>query len=477
MEPRNFVPSPTGVKVLNDWNKVIGIRGPVGSGKSSLCVMKLFQIARNQPVNGNGVRHSRMVVIRDTYPNLDSTTIKTWKFWFPEEIYPVSSAYPRQSTVQMKLEDGSIMKMEVVFLAAENKEDMDKLQSNEFTAGWVNEAGAINNEILWTVTFSRLGRFPAKQAGGSELSKILLMDLNSPAMGHWTQKLEHAALVEKSMPTVSWYVQPPAMFYEHTITEDGRDKLVWTPNPDAENIDNHNGGFSYYTDLVSISDESWLKVMVANEFGQINTGRPVYPGFSQFLHVSKEKLEPDPSVNLYVGMDFGLNTALAVCQMMPSGQLRVIYEIYEEDCSLEDFIATKMRPLFSIRKFSACGRPTIIGDPTGINRSSIDKRNPYNVLSQAGFHAIAAPTNDIVARRDAVMDQMKRIGGLLIDPDCKIIVEGMSGAYQYDNGSLPKKDKYSHLQDAVQNVALYVRRGMAKAKPKPPQQKKKFYFG
>jgi hypothetical protein len=477
MKPRNFTPSPTGVKVLNDWNKIIGIRGPVGSGKSSLCVMKLFQIAKNQPVNGDGIRHSRMLVVRDTYPNLDSTTIKTWKFWFPEEIYPVSSAYPRESTVKMKLEDGSILKMEVVFLAAESEDTMDKLQSNEFTAGWINEAGAINNEILWNVAFSRLCRLPAKQSGGSELSKILLMDLNSPAMGHWTQKLEHAVMVEKAMPKASWYVQPPAMTYQHVVDDKGNEKLEWTPNPDAENVDNHNGGFAYYQDLVDTSKESWLKVMVANEFGQINTGRPVYPGFSQYTHVSKDALNPDRSVNLLVGMDFGLNVAMAICQMMPSGQLRIIHEEYEEDCSLENFIETKMIPLFSSRRFSVCGRPTIIGDPTGVNRSSIDKRNPYNVLSQAGFHAVASHTNEIVARRDAVLDQMKRIGGLLIDPNCKTIIEGMSGAYQYDTGGLPKKDKFSHLQDGVQNVALYVRKGSSKQKKIPVKPAKKFYYG
>jgi hypothetical protein len=72
---------------------------------------------------------------------------------------------------------------------------------------------------------------------------------------------------------------------------------------------------------------------------------------------------------------------------------------------------------------------------------------------------------------------MKRIGGLLIDPNCKTIIEGMSGAYQYDTGGLPKKDKFSHLQDGVQNVALYVRKGSSKQKKIPVKPAKKFYYG
>ena len=61
---------------------VRGLMGPVGSSKSSACCLEMFTRACEQTAN-QGVRRSRWAVIRNTYPELKSTTIKTWEEWFP----------------------------------------------------------------------------------------------------------------------------------------------------------------------------------------------------------------------------------------------------------------------------------------------------------------------------------------------------------------------------------------------------------
>lgn len=61
-----------------------GIRGPVGSGKSVGCCVEVFRRALEQKPNDDGVRKSRWAVIRNTNPQLRTTTIKTWLDWFPE---------------------------------------------------------------------------------------------------------------------------------------------------------------------------------------------------------------------------------------------------------------------------------------------------------------------------------------------------------------------------------------------------------
>ena len=53
-----------------------GIRGPVGSGKSVACCVEIFRRSLEQKKNQEGKRKSRWAVIRNTNPQLKTTTIK-----------------------------------------------------------------------------------------------------------------------------------------------------------------------------------------------------------------------------------------------------------------------------------------------------------------------------------------------------------------------------------------------------------------
>ena len=64
-----------------------GIKGPVGSGKSSGCCMEIFRRANEQVPGPNGKKKTRFAIIRNTYRELLDTTAKTWLDWFPEDIF------------------------------------------------------------------------------------------------------------------------------------------------------------------------------------------------------------------------------------------------------------------------------------------------------------------------------------------------------------------------------------------------------
>ena len=58
--------------------------GPVGSGKSTL-VHRDNVVVLQQPVSPlDNTRHSRFVIVRNSYPELRTTTIKTWLEIFDE---------------------------------------------------------------------------------------------------------------------------------------------------------------------------------------------------------------------------------------------------------------------------------------------------------------------------------------------------------------------------------------------------------
>jgi hypothetical protein len=62
---------------------VRGIRGPLGSGKSTGCSVEILRRSQMQQPSPDGVRRTRWAVIRNSYPELKSTTIRTWQEWCP----------------------------------------------------------------------------------------------------------------------------------------------------------------------------------------------------------------------------------------------------------------------------------------------------------------------------------------------------------------------------------------------------------
>jgi hypothetical protein len=75
-------PGPVAAAFLDSDAFVAAIRGPIGSGKSTACAIKLLRNTMKQQRLLDGWVRRRSAVIRNTYPELKTTTIKTWQQWF-----------------------------------------------------------------------------------------------------------------------------------------------------------------------------------------------------------------------------------------------------------------------------------------------------------------------------------------------------------------------------------------------------------
>ncbi len=81
----DFSKSPEVYKFLTSNAFVRGMMGPVGSGKSYACAAEVFiRAIQQKPSPIDGVRYTRFVIVRNSYPELKTTTIKTWQDLFPE---------------------------------------------------------------------------------------------------------------------------------------------------------------------------------------------------------------------------------------------------------------------------------------------------------------------------------------------------------------------------------------------------------
>ena len=294
---------------MKDNNFFRGIRGPVGSGKSVGCCVEVFRRALEQKPNKDKIRKSRWAVIRNTNPQLRTTTIKTWLDWFPEDDWG-NFHWSVPYTHHIKKGD---LDIEVIFLALDRPEDVKKLLSLELTGIWVNEAREIPKSIIDACTM-RVGRYPSMRDGGPSWSGVIC-DTNAPEEDHWWPIMSGEVPIPDHIPREeatmlvkpdNWefFNQPSAMLEDKD--QDGN-VLEYTKNKHAENIKNMRD--DYYSNIVKGKTKSWIDVYVMNKLGTIKDGKPVYPMFATEVHVATEEIPIASGIPIFIGVDFGLTPA------------------------------------------------------------------------------------------------------------------------------------------------------------------------
>lgn len=436
---------------------VRGLMGPVGSGKSSSCCVEIVARALRQKPSSDGIRRSRWLIIRNTYPELKSTTIKTWETWFPSNVAPIKWDTPITSTMKIAdIGDGTSMELEVMFMALDRPTETGKLRSLELTGAWINEASEIGKEIFDMVT-QRVGRFPSKLQGGPSWCGIIL-DTNPCDDDHWYYKLAE----EECPPEWEFFRQPGGLFKEGE---------TYQPNPDAENIFNLPGGYRYYLQQVPSKQEDWINVFLLGNYGSTKDGKPVYPEYNDKVHCLPKNVEAERGLPIVLGWDFGLTPACVVMQVTARGKVIILDEVISEDMGIRQFANDAVKPLLNNKYqgftvFSA-------GDPAGNIRAQTDERTCLQELLEAGIYTEPASTNDFIPRRESVAFFLTRMSdgepAFSINPRCTNIRKGLAGRYKYErlktSGNArykdrPLKDGYSHIQDALQYACLKVRSGL-----------------
>jgi hypothetical protein len=454
---KRYVPSPTIKEFLRCTDYFQGIMGVVGSGKTSGLVQKCFRVALQQFPNADGIRRVRAGVIRNHYPELETTTIRTFKHWFGD-IMTFKMSKPIIAMVNKELKDGTTLEFELVFIAIDRPEDTGKLRSLDLTFAVINEASEIDEGIL-EILRTRLGRFPPMDEGGPTWRGILA-DTNPPSTNHWWYRFAE----EERPKGFTFFRQPPALIYD-------AESDTYYPNPAAENIDHLDGGFNYYMAQLDGSKHGFVSTMILGNYGINVSGTPVHPKYSDHLHVSREFIEPRPNLPILYGMDFGLNPAIVMGQVLPNGTLVIFMTFAEFNITLEDFMDNHVVPY----RINSLGNRTVkgFGDPTGKSRSALDGRDAYMMMNgpQYRFPVSGVVTNKFQTRKEALDKFLVRANGIIIDPRLAFLREALAGGYRYSKGSFEsagmaktspdKQNPYSHVAEALQYLCMGVLYGEA----------------
>jgi hypothetical protein len=440
---------------------VRGLRGPVGSGKTVACCVEVFRRSVQQaPSPQSGLRKTRWAVVRNTQPELKTTTIKTWLDWLPEHTYgrfnwsPPFTHYIRRGAIDC----------EVIFLALDKPEDVKKLLSLELTGAFINEAREIAKPVLDAVTM-RVGRYPSQRDGGPTWSGVI-MDTNAPDEDHWWAIMSgdvvppdfmSADEIQQLVKPQNWrfFSQPGAM-----LALKNKDRITgYEMNPLREN--QKGIGADYYQRMIAGKTHGWINVYVCNHYGTLSDGKSVYPTFDRSLHVSKELLAPIPGHDIYVGIDFGLTPA-AVFGQKVRGRWLILREIVTTDMGIVRFSRLLREVMTELG-----GTFSVWGDPTGDNRVGTDEDTPFRVLRRQQIFVRPTLTNDPVLRIEAVTQPLDRLvdrhPGLLIDPRCRNLIAGFEGGYHRKKMQVsgseryeekPDKNRFSHVHDGCQYMML-----------------------
>lgn len=438
-------PGPVCDALLLSDSFVTGIRGPIGGGKSTACVMKLLMIADKQVVQKDGRKHSRFAIVRNTYPELTTTTIKTWHQWVPEDIGKWKAQGPPTHHIIDDQRD-----IEVIFVSLDRPKDVRKVLGMELTGAWINEAREVPKALIDGLT-GRVGRYPPKRDGGC-IDPQIIMDTNPPEVDHWWYVLaEEDTSSERNAQLVASVKEAEAEMRSKGQLK-ARQRLFSffaqpdANSPDAENLQNLPPG--YYARASAGKTDEWRKVYVRGEYGFVQDGRPVYPEFRETLHV--KAFELNPRLPLSLGVDFGLTPAASIGQRSFTGVHRVRWEVVTEHMGAKQF-ADVLRGFIN----QHCAQfefDTMTGDPAGDADSQTNsEETAFKIMRANGFPEMRpASTNDPTIRREAHAQAMSRLidgeAGWQVHPvGCPTLRRGMAGQYRYKKLQVIGDDKY-HLK-------------------------------
>jgi hypothetical protein len=446
------------------------IAGPVGSGKTTACLIELLRRAIEQGPGEDGLSHTRFAITRQTLKQLKDTVLKDCKEW----LAGMSEYRVSENTLYVNFQR---VRSEWVFIPLEDAEDQARLLSMQLTGAWLSEAIEMDIGVLAPIS-GRIGRYPSG-ANGAPTWYGMIADTNMPSEGSAWEKF-----MKNPPPDWDIHIQPSGLDaraenLSYLLQTEASKKL---PLADAKRIAL---GRRYYERLVEMYgiDSDWVKRYVKAEYGDDPSGSAVFRASFTYNFHCVEDTTPIPAFPLIVGQDFGRDPWSVICQVDHLGRLVVHEEVPGtmsgkapdgdknlEGIGLEGHITRNLRPRLLQPQYHGL-KIAVVGDPAGRAKSSITEENSIDVLKRNGFAAFPAPTNDLDPRLRAVEAflQQQVSGGpkLMINKHkCPTLVRAFNGGYKFGRNKAgqpkPKPDKnpYSHVMDAMEYAALVAHGGM-----------------
>ncbi len=424
----NYAPQGYTLKLFHEsekWARII--IGPLGSGKTRACLTEILIQVNGQTPDSKKVRRSRIVIVRNSYPDLLGTVAKDFREVVEEAgVGTFRSTAPPYWTANYPLPDGTTVDAEVLFMAFDDANDEKKARGLQLSGIYFNEMAELRKPNI-DLLLSRVGRYPSK-AQVPNARQFVLGDTNPAHRDHWLARL----IFDEKPKDYGFFLQPGAVI---------KDGPKWVINARAENIQNLPD--RYYDLAMQAKPESWIRRNLASEWVHSSDGRAIHPDFNEVLHV--KEVTPDPRLPLTVGIDFGRTPAAAIGQKQDDGRWLILYELVTTNMSSLKF--GQLLKTFINGNDELNNLPVeFIGDPAGSQQAQTRDETCFQMLRAGGIDAVPAPSN-VFEERTTALDVLltKLVGGepaIVVHPRCRVLIRGLAGEYQFRRLQVAGDDRY-----------------------------------
>jgi hypothetical protein len=482
------------------------IVGPVGSGKSVPLLQRIQRHGMAQMPSPDGIRRSRFAIVRNTMPELRSTTAVTYQQIYPEEHFG-EIIWRSPATHHMRFEDCEI---EVNLIALDKPQDVKKLLSLELTGAALNEVREIPRSVVSRMT-ERVGRYGLNERATTW--RGIWGDSNPPDSDHWLYRWHNLARPQG----YDFFAQPPGVLEVEPRGAKGAEiidenfpqwqgikltsAIVWTfwdgeirqvecpievipaagrywiVNPWMENLPalskvsaeaNPLGSRSYYGQALGGKTVEEIRSYLQGVYTFVTDGRKCVPQYNPQVH-GVEHIPILEDAPVHVGMDIGggtLQPSAIIFQKHPRGIYLMHREVVCFDMGVKRFGELLSSAL--VTHFPNHVERKMIGvmwgDPAGEKRDEIFETASFEYLRNThGFRVLPAPSQDPKMRIAALAGPCERMvdgkPGMLVNrTHAPTLHKGLSGAWHFKRLAVsgeerfqdkPSKNDESHICDGA----------------------------
>ncbi len=399
-----FVPNPIQRMFIESRANADLFASRMGEGKTTALVFSCFYHTLYNP-------GANWVFIRETWDNLEQTTLQEFMNWF--------SDFGKYIPSKKRFDWNWPLTGKIWFVPADSISDARRLQSRPLAGVAIDEAVPVShaggiNEVIFDIAFGRLRQPGVKW-------RVCKLAANNPDKGHWVYKR---------------FVDPGTNGFKVWQTQSPEN----LSNLDADYYDRLRSAWQHRPDLI--------KRYVEGEYAILREGEPVIKTFSWAKNVKEFDLSGKKE--LIALWDGGSTPACLICQMIDDDRLYVHEEYYGVGIGLYELI----RNNFIDRKYSGY-KFRHIGDES-LSKRDQARSHYYDMINSASNVITNMLGGEFVSGARGIDSRVLSLSmalansKLFISRHCEKLIEGLSGAWAYQNNMKPNKlHPWSDLCDAL----------------------------
>lgn len=400
---------------LLDESDIRLIMGPRGELKTSGSYLAWLIEGQVSPPES---RPYRVIVVRDTWTNLERTTIETLREYQRRGLRVIFSEGDREAIVGGNL-------VHCFFLGMDHLKDLNKFQGFGAAGLWIEEpAPAALNDIGAGLPAEVLGIgwTSLRQPG---VRHRAIISLNPPDEDHWTLQLGPKVAALKRIEG-----KAPLTFREFRIPKGTN---PWISDEDRA---------QWRAALELVGRGDLVQRLSEGRPGFVVQGEEATPEYSDTSHVAKSSLQPLERVEIIRLWDFGLTPVCVWSQVSPLGAWQILWAVIGEGMGIEELIEIHVLPWErrylgerQAWRFRDIGGPeALYPDQSSSERSALLSMQELltNVSYEPGpiewparINALKRALNRKIRGRDLVQ----------IDPECTLVRRTLRGGAHYPKDS------------------------------------------